>query len=123
MARGKLIRRLRRPARDFLVGLGLIAVVAASGVADRGPVHGIFAHSAHAGWEAEDVAAAAGLGERATAPAVRDQTRAYPLELGILAVALSGMMAFNMWFARHLRRVAASRGRGRGERSPDAGDH
>ena len=111
MASAKFLRRARRPIRDFLLGLGLFAVIAASGVAQQGPSYGLFAQSAHAGWM-EEVAAATGAAlDLKVRPMEAEPGLRHAVTVGILASVLSGLFAFNLWFARHLRRAYAPRRR------------
>lgn len=108
MARDRLLRRLRQPFRDFILGLGVCAAVAASGIFERGTPQWLFAHSAHAGWESQlpvDALFQLDIPLAALAP---DHGPDQLVPMLIAAVVLSGMLAFNLWFARHLRQVAVS---------------
>lgn len=108
MARDKLIRRLRRPFRNFLLGLGVSGAVAASGVVERGATQGLFTHSAHAGWESQLPVEALLQIDGTVALMAPDRTIEQMVAMGIAAVVLSGLLAFNIWFAGHLRQVATS---------------
>ena len=108
MTTGKFSRRMRRPLRDFCLGLGLFIVVSASGMVNTGPSYSLFAESAHAGWldiPADAVDAALDL---EAVPGELERTVWRVAETGIMAVVLSGLLALNLWFARHLRRNAVA---------------
>lgn len=108
MARDKLIRRLRRPFRNFLLGLGVFGAVAASGVVECGTTYGLFAHSAQAGWESRLPLDVMLQSDGSVALIAPDRSLEHMVAMGITAVVLSGLLAFNLWFAGHLRRVAIS---------------
>ena len=114
MARDKLLRRLRQPFRDFTLSLGVFAALAASGVCERGAQHGLFAHSAHAGWESQLPLEALGQLDGPLNVLAPDRGSEHMVAMFIVAVVLSGLLAFNLWFARHLRQVAVSYRRRRG---------
>lgn len=104
-------RRLLRTARDFLLGLALFAVVAMTGIAGTPGSSGFLSNSAHARYfEIEPVSptaamvGAVGQSKGAEARALRQHL----LAVSSLALAFATAFAFNIWLARHLRRVHAS---------------
>ena len=110
----KLARRWSRPARDFLAGLAVFAVIAAVAMIDNVGPGQFFASSAHARLLEYPQAVPAelaipGLGastELETGAAVPVRRMA---SVATLALAFAGMFALNLWFARQLRIAARSR--------------
>jgi hypothetical protein len=110
MTRREETRRLTRLLKDFLIGLGAFALVflAASGDGSSG-AWSILAEVANAGEMASSdvidtfdmIDAQLALSE----PVYRDTDRGTAIL--ILALVFSSIVAFNLWFFRHLRRVYA----------------
>ncbi len=104
----KFGRRLARPLRDFLLGLTLFAVVAVTGLAGAPDCSGLISNPAQARMfeiepVAEDLAAAFAMGNGVVMQSVSQQFMA----LFSLALAFASVFAFNLWFARQLKRVHA----------------
>ena len=103
-------RRLARPVRDFLLGLTLFTVVAVTCLAGAPDCGGLISNPAQARLfevepVAEDLAVAFALSQAGAAsmPSLSQQFMA----LSSLALAFASVFAFNLWFARQLRRVHA----------------
>ncbi len=102
--------RFARPVRDFLLGLTLFTVVAVTCLAGAPDCSGLISNPAQARMfevepVAEDLAFAYALSHAnaASMPSVSQQLMA----LTSLALAFASVFAFNLWFARQLRRVSA----------------
>lgn len=109
----KRSRRAARALRDFLAGLVLFVTIAAAGVGERTPAGTSWlAGAAHAQRLIEIEAPA----DPSLQPFLVSSVRAAPMADGrrqlpalvSLAVAFSMLIALNMWFARHVRRVHAA---------------
>ena len=110
MNSSKLARRWARPARDFLLGLGIYGAVAVSGLVHAGGSTEIFGSAAHARlfeqppeFAVESAANAPSVSEIMTLAASSDMVT--PV---MLAVACATLFSLNMWFARHLRQLHRS---------------
>lgn len=95
MKRSKLKRRLMRPFRDFMLGLGLFAAVAAPGVAGHLCPSGPFGGEVHAGLFRAGHAEGLPLSDPSQ----------HLMLLIILGIVSASLFALNMWFIRHLRRA------------------
>ena len=119
MSQYNLARRLARPIRDFLAGLAVFCAIAVSGMDGTAPAGtGWISSAAHARILELDAAVDPSL-----APFLAQSTGLdFPaggihqlLALASLAAAFATLVAFNLWFARHLRQVHASYRRQRRE--------
>jgi hypothetical protein len=97
-------RRVPRGLRDFLLGLTLFAVVAMAGLAGEPGGGGIFTNPAQARFLVEEPAVGAWVSAGSVTLRPPGQQLA---DLASLALAFAAVFAFNLWFARHLRRVHA----------------
>lgn len=95
MKRSKFKRRFMRPFRDFVLGLGLFAAVAAPGVAGHLCQSGPFGGEVHASLFRPNNTAGLPLSDPAQ----------HVMLLIILAIVSASVFALNMWFIRHLRRT------------------
>lgn len=103
-----LSRRVPRGLRDFLLGLTLFAVVAMAGLAGEPGGGGFFTNPAQARFLIEEPAAMGWV----SAGSVTLRPPGHQLaDLASLALAFATVFAFNLWLARHLRRVHAWDGR------------
>jgi hypothetical protein len=116
----KLSRRLSRPVRDFAAGLALFSGIAASGWAERLPNGADWiAGAAHANRLTAEVPTGMGLTDPGFPAYVIHLVAAGPgtdsrqlIALISLALAFSTLVAVNIWFARHVRRLHAVGRRG-----------
>jgi hypothetical protein len=111
MKRREETKRMNRTLRDLLIGLGVFALVflAASADGSQGP-SSMLAQVANAGEIARaEVVDTLGMIDEEFAlsePVYRGTERGTAMLL--LTLVFSSMVAFNLWFFRHLRRVHAS---------------
>ncbi len=96
MKRNKLMRRMVRPACDFLLGLSVFTALASSSLASTPLVAG-------------------------GAPILEPDNQAWHMAFGspdqqlllmiVFALVFASLVSLNLWFARHLRRAYARPGR------------
>ncbi len=96
MKRNKLMRRMIRPTCDFVLGLAVFTALASSSLASTPLVAG-------------------------TAPILEPDNQAWHVAFGspdqqlllmiVFALFFASLVSLNLWFARHLRRAYAHRGR------------
>jgi hypothetical protein len=119
MTRREDTKRLTRLLKDFLIGLSVFALVLLAAAAEgSGGAWSVLAEVANAGEIASSevidtldmIDAQLALSE----PVYRDTDRGTAIL--ILALVFSSIVAFNLWFFRHLRRVYAPSRRGGGLR-------
>jgi hypothetical protein len=109
-------KRLTRPLKDLLIGLAVFALVLSAAFADgSGRPGSMLAMVANAGEvmgsEVVDTLEMIDAELALSEPVYRGTDRGTAMM--ILALVLSSIIAFNLWFFRHLRRVYALSRRGR----------
>lgn len=107
-----------RTLKDFLIGLGAFALVVLASADGSGGPWSMLVEVANAGELARsEVVGALDMIDEEFAlsePVYRGTDRGTAIL--ILALVFSSMVAFNLWFFRHLRRIYAPVRRGRGRR-------
>ncbi len=103
----KLVKRISRPVRDFLTGLGLFGFVTTASA--TGWLHwtGICSN-AQAGRLEDDPALFVASGMKAVTAGASAGSFEQISTLLSLGLAFAAVFALNLWFARHVQRVHAS---------------
>lgn len=113
MPEGNATMRTIRVARDFLIGLALFGLICGVNLAEASaPASTFLANAARAAVLGNHAEPSAWSAAEARASVHRHKHIERDRALAILALVFSGFVAFNLWFARHLRRVYASPRRG-----------
>ena len=117
MVRGTIDRHLRRGVADFALALALFWAVALAWGGTHGAAHAVSApaltkEQISAGTAAAVQPAAARAESGFAAIPANDPSATRHLALLLLSVTVAGIIAFNLAFLRHLRRVYASPRRG-----------
>ena len=109
MRTSKIVRRWMRPARDFLLGMAVFAVIAICGMTDSGGPAQLLGGPAHARFEYPAVVSVELLPTDMPMKAPDTDSQLQLASTATLALAFAMLFALNLWFARHLRTVARSR--------------